>query len=160
MHTPVFATFLERLTRGEARRAGPTVKRDECRTHGPGTVDGRQWQPGAVAVFRIHREKPMAKLLVLYKPVADPVSFDRHYFDVHVPLAKKIPGLERYEVSSGPVSGPDGASSYHLVATLEFESMNSLQQAMGSTEGRAAAADLANFATAGADMLMFDGKEV
>jgi uncharacterized protein (TIGR02118 family) len=102
----------------------------------------------------------MAKLVVLYKIPADIAAFDTYYFGTHVPLANRIPGIERYEVSHGPVSAPTGPSPYHLIVTLEFESMNALQQAMGSAEGRAAAADVANFGQAGVEMLIFDTKEV
>ena len=102
----------------------------------------------------------MAKLVVLYKKAADPAAFDAYYFDRHVPLAKTITGLSRYETSDGPIVGPTGESPYQLVATLEFESMGALQQAMGSPEGRAAAADLANFAQAGVEMLIFETKDV
>ncbi len=101
----------------------------------------------------------MAKLVVLYKTPADPAAFDRHYFDTHVPIAKKIPGVLRYEVNGGPMVSPGGASPYHLIATIEFESMSTLQQGMRSAEGRAAAADVPNFAGAGVEMLMFDTKE-
>jgi len=34
------------------------------------------------------------------------VAFDKHYFEAHVPIAKKIPGLRKYEVSQGPVATP------------------------------------------------------
>ncbi len=102
----------------------------------------------------------MAKLVVLYKKPADAAAFDDYYFKTHVPLANKIPGLKRYEVSAGPIASPAGDSPYHLVATLEFDSMGALQQALGSPEGAAAAGDLANFAQAGVEMLMFDTKEV
>ncbi len=102
----------------------------------------------------------MAKLVVLYKQPADPAAFDRHYFDTHIPLAKKISGLQRYEVSRGPVSGPTGPSPYHLIATLEFESLDTLQQGMASVEGKAAAQDVANFGQAGVEMLIFEGRDV
>lgn len=102
----------------------------------------------------------MAKLVVLYKKPADAAAFDAYYFDKHVPLAKKIPGLVSYEVNAAPIASPTGASPYHLVATLEFGSMGALQQALGSSAGAAAAADVANFAQAGVEMLMFDTKEV
>ena len=35
----------------------------------------------------------MAKVFALYKTPADPAAFDRYYRDVHLPIAKKIPGL-------------------------------------------------------------------
>jgi hypothetical protein len=39
-------------------------------------------------------------------PMAILVAFDKHYFEAHVPIAKKIPGLRKYEVSQGPVANP------------------------------------------------------
>lgn len=102
----------------------------------------------------------MAKLVVLYRKPADAAAFDDYYFKTHVPLAKRVPGLRRYEVNAAPVTSPTGISPYHLVATLEFDSMSALQRALGSNEGAAAAGDLAHFAQAGVEMLMFDTKEV
>ena len=47
----------------------------------------------------------MAKLVVIYKTPKDKAAFDKYYFETHVPLAKKIPGLRRYEVSDGGGAG-------------------------------------------------------
>jgi uncharacterized protein (TIGR02118 family) len=46
-----------------------------------------------------------------------------------------------------------------LVATLYFDSMDSLKAGLGSAEGKAAAGDLANFADGGADLYFFDTKD-
>ncbi|MCU7374053.1 EthD family reductase [Paucibacter sp. O1-1] len=102
----------------------------------------------------------MAKLVALYKKPADAAAFDVHYHAIHVPLAKTIAGLRRYEVSSGPVMTPQGESPLHLAAILSFDSLAALQAAMASPQGQATAADLANFAQAGVDLLIFDSKEV
>lgn len=102
----------------------------------------------------------MAKLIAIYKKPQDAAAFDQYYFTTHLPLAKTIPGLRSYEVSAGPVASGAGDSPYHLVATLGFDSMASIQQALGSAEGRATAGDLANFAQAGVDLLIFDDKVV
>jgi uncharacterized protein (TIGR02118 family) len=101
----------------------------------------------------------MATLLVLYKTPTDKAAFDKYYAETHIPLAKKIPGLKTYEISEGGISGP-GSESIHLVATLTFASMADLQAALGSPEGQAAAADVPNFASGGADLLMFDTRAV
>ncbi|PXW28478.1 EthD family reductase [Paraburkholderia caballeronis] len=101
----------------------------------------------------------MAKLVVLYKKPSNPAAFDAHYASTHAPLAKKIPGLTRYEISTGPVSTPQGESPWHLVAILGFDSVDALKAGLGSPEGRAAAGDLANFAQAGAELLIFDTKD-
>lgn len=94
----------------------------------------------------------MVKLTVLYGPPTDVDAFDTHYFGTHVPLADKIPGLRRNEVSV--LSSLDGSRSpYHLLAELYFDDAAALQAALGSAEGQAAAADVANFATGGVTML-------
>jgi uncharacterized protein (TIGR02118 family) len=102
----------------------------------------------------------MAKLIAMYKKPANVQAFDSYYHSTHVPIAKKIPGLRRYEVSTGPVATPAGDSAFHLIATLTFDSMGAIQQALGSPEGAAAAGDLANFGQAGVDLLIFDSKEI
>ncbi len=102
----------------------------------------------------------MAQLVVMYKIPKDEAAFDRYYFDKHVPIAKKIPGLRKYEVSQGPIATPGGPSGYHLVATLQFDDMAAIQKAFASAEGQAAAADVQTFATGGVDMYMFDTRTV
>lgn len=100
----------------------------------------------------------MAKLLALYKQPEDQDAFHKHYVSVHAPLAKKMPGLKSFEVSDGSVLGPAGPSDIFFVAILTFDSMAALQQALGSPEGQATAADLANFASGGCDLVMCDTK--
>ena len=102
----------------------------------------------------------MARLVVIYKTPKDAAAFDKHYFGAHVPLAKKIPGLRKYEVSQGPVGTPAGPSSFHLVATLHFDDMAAIQRAFASAEGQAAAADVQTFTTEPPHMLLFDSREV
>jgi uncharacterized protein (TIGR02118 family) len=95
----------------------------------------------------------MFQITVLYAQPADTAAFEKHYADVHAPLAAKIPGLQRYTVSY-PVPGPDGATpAYYLVAVLEFADGAAAAAGMGGPEGQAAAADLANFAQAGVTIL-------
>jgi uncharacterized protein (TIGR02118 family) len=102
----------------------------------------------------------MASLVVLYKTPKDTAAFDKYYFDTHAPLAKKIPGVRKYEVSKGTVASPAGPSGVHLVALLQFDSLAAIQQALTTPEGQAAAGDLSNFASGGVDLLMFDTREV
>jgi uncharacterized protein (TIGR02118 family) len=98
----------------------------------------------------------MARILVLYNQPADPAAFDRYYFETHIPIARKLPGLRSCIVSSGSVGLLAGSQPTHLVAELEFDSMEELQNAMASTEGQATVADLANFAQAGVTVLAFN----
>ena len=90
----------------------------------------------------------MARLVVLYKTPKNAEAFDKHYTSTHIPLAKKVPGLKKYDVSQGTVGAPAGPSGIHLVATLYFDSLDALNAALSSPEGQAAAGD------------MFDTKDV
>jgi uncharacterized protein (TIGR02118 family) len=91
----------------------------------------------------------MVKAVVLYGPPEDPDAFERYYADTHTALAKAIPGLRRFEAARG-FGTPDGrATPYQRIAELTFEDMDALQAGLGSAEGQAAVADIANFATGG-----------
>ena len=96
----------------------------------------------------------MAKIFAIYQQPADAAVFDDYYFNKHVPLAKTIPGLRSYEVTHGDVMGMAGKHGVYLVAVLEFDSMAAIGAAMVSPQGQATAADLANFAAAGVDVMM------
>ena len=102
----------------------------------------------------------MAKLVAIYKKPKDIAAFNRHYFATHVPLAKAVPGLRHYEVSNGAVGLPVEPGAIHLVAILEFDSLDAIDQALASPEGQATAGDLANFADGGVDLLVFETKSV
>ncbi|WP_250550009.1 EthD family reductase [Pseudonocardia sp. H11422] len=99
-------------------------------------------------------EAPVSyQLTVIYNQPEDTAAFDKHYDEVHAPLATKIPGLQSFTISR-PGPGPDGSPPpYHLVAVLTFESEEAFGAGMGSAEGQAAVDDLPNFAGAGVTIL-------
>ena len=88
----------------------------------------------------------MARLLVLYKTPKDTAAFDKYYFETHVPIAKKLPGLKKYEVNQGGVGSPAGDPGIHRIAILHFDDMAAIQAAFASPEGQVAAADVQVFA--------------
>ncbi len=98
----------------------------------------------------------MAVLLAMYPHPEDAERFDRYYWDTHVPLARKMPGLKTFEVSKGTVQAGDGSSPYYLIARLTWDSPESMQDSLNSEEGKAAGADVANFAPEGTTVLLFD----
>jgi uncharacterized protein (TIGR02118 family) len=104
------------------------------------------------------RGNELAQLVVMYRTPKDAVAFDKYYFETHVPIARKIPGVRKYVVSQGPVATPAGPSNLHLIAILHFDDLAAIQSAFASPE--AAAADVQNFATGGVDMFLFDSREV
>jgi uncharacterized protein (TIGR02118 family) len=104
----------------------------------------------------------MARLVVMYSTPKDIAAFDKHYFGAHIPIAKTIPGLRKYEVNDGPIGTPAGPSPYHLIATLYFDDLAAIQNAFASPQGQAAAADVQSMplGEGGVQMLIFDNREV
>lgn len=101
-----------------------------------------------------------ATVIALYGPPQDPAHFEKYYFEMHVPLAKTLPGLRGYEVSTTPVTDLTGKPVHHLAARLSFDSVAAIQAALASDEGARTAADLANFASGGVQLLMFETRAV
>ena len=87
----------------------------------------------------------MVKLIVLYSHPDDAQAFDKHYYETHLPLAKKMPGLIKSELSR-VVGAPMGEPRYHLMAELYFEDQAALKAALSSPEGMAAGKDVMGFA--------------
>jgi uncharacterized protein (TIGR02118 family) len=87
----------------------------------------------------------VVKLIALYKKPSDVEVFEKQYFETHIPLVAKIPGLIRTEVSKlAPMPGQE--TEYYMMAEMYFESMDKLNEGMGSPEGKAAAKNLMGFA--------------
>ena len=97
----------------------------------------------------------MVRFLVLYERPRDVKAFERHYREVHVPLAKQLPGLRRYTVSRD-VASIRGGEPYFLVGELEWDDMAALRRAFESDEGKATAADMKNLAKDGVRSMVFE----
>jgi len=89
----------------------------------------------------------MAKMTVIYKTPKDIDFFERHYFDVHVPLAKQLPGLIKYEINDGPIVSTTGDAEPYRIANLYFESLEAMMVAFRSDIGQQCAADRKILAT-------------
>jgi uncharacterized protein (TIGR02118 family) len=101
-------------------------------------------------------------MVVIYRTPRDPAAFDKHYFNIHLPLAHQLPGLRSYEVSKRPIITPAGDAEPYLVAILHFDSLEALRQAFSTAEGRACAADRRVLAPSDEDvqMYLFESVEV
>ena len=87
----------------------------------------------------------MVKLIALYRKPADVAAFDDHYHSVHIPLIRKSPGLRKLEITS--ITGaPIGDTKYHIMAEMYYDSVDAMNAANASPEGRAAGKDLMSFA--------------
>ena len=90
------------------------------------------------------------KLTVLYTKQKDPDAFNTYYFGKHLPLAEKVPGLQRIEVATIlPNSPGEPEPPYWRIAELYFPSADDLQKGFASEVGKATAADLDNFVDKG-----------
>ena len=94
----------------------------------------------------------MVKLIALYRPPPDPQSFDRAYFETHLPLLRAVPGLRRTSLSrfTRTVMG----ESFYLMAEMAFDDLDSLKAGMRSEAMAAAGKNLEGFAS-GLVTLMF-----
>jgi uncharacterized protein (TIGR02118 family) len=92
------------------------------------------------------------KLTVIYTEPEDKAAFDKHYFDVHMPMVGKWPNVERTEVarvSGGPMGTP---SPYHLIAEIYFADEAALNEALASPAGGEAGKDFGAIAPKGSFM--------
>jgi uncharacterized protein (TIGR02118 family) len=94
----------------------------------------------------IRGAQAMHKVVVLYPYPQDEAKFRAYYASGHIPIARKIPGLiaSRYSMA---VEGMGAASPYFCIFEAEFADAAAMASGMGSPEGRATGADVANFAT-------------
>ena len=104
----------------------------------------------------------MARMVVIYKKPADVKAFEKHYFETHIPLAKKIPGLRKYEISRGPIMVLAGPPDVHLIGTVYFDDFDAMKKGFASPEGQAAGADRRLYAPddSGVQMFVFDDREI
>jgi uncharacterized protein (TIGR02118 family) len=77
----------------------------------------------------------------LYRTPEDPAEFERHYFETHVPLIEKTPGLLENRVHR-VIRQFVGKPSYHLLAELVFESPEAMKRAFASEEWKASGENL------------------
>lgn len=85
------------------------------------------------------------KLVAVYNRPVDQAAFDRHYEEVHTPLAKAVPGLSELRVTRMN-KRLMGEHDIYLIAELVFPDQETFNAAMASPENKAAGADLSNFA--------------
>ena len=96
----------------------------------------------------------MMKVTVMYGHPKSPEQFENYYANTHMPIAATMKGVDRLELTKF-VSGPDGgAPAFYRMAEAYFATKAQMEQCLGSAEGKATIADLANFATGGVTMII------
>jgi uncharacterized protein (TIGR02118 family) len=88
----------------------------------------------------------MVRFIVLWRNTpTDIEAFERHYREVHIPLAKKMVGLRRYTLSRN-ASPVRGGEPHYRIAELDWDDLASLRRAFESPEGQAVSEDVAKLA--------------
>ncbi|MFD1739766.1 EthD family reductase [Bacillus salitolerans] len=100
----------------------------------------------------------MVKLIALYKHPEDKAAFDEHYFNTHMPITSKIPGLQKSVVTKVVGSPMGGEGKYYLMCEMFYDSHDALKEAMKTDEARASGKDLMKFA--GELVTLMIGEEV
>ena len=96
----------------------------------------------------------MFKVTVLYGHPADPAAFESYYANTHLPIAARIKGVSRFELTRF-TAAPDGSRpAFHRMAEFVFSSEAQMNETMGSAAAQAAVADLSNFATGGVTVMI------
>jgi len=92
------------------------------------------------------------KLIALYRQPEDTAAFDEAYFNTHMPMMNKVPGLQRTSITrfARTLMG----ESFYLMAEMYFTDSSALKVAMRSPEMAAAGENLNRFAE-GLVTLMF-----
>lgn len=96
----------------------------------------------------------MIKVTVLYAQPTDPESFEKYYAESHTPLVGKVQGIVKVETTRFMPNADDTPAACYRMAELYFGGPVEMEQALNSPEGQAMAADLSNFATGGATVLV------
>ncbi|KXF49977.1 hypothetical protein AXA44_21880 [Rhodococcus sp. SC4] len=93
----------------------------------------------------------MHRIAVCYGQPEDPESFEHHYREIHVPLARAVPGVRR--ITYGRCEPMGGKPAPHFfVAALYFDTAEAASVGLSSPEMHTTADDVANFATGGVVM--------
>ncbi len=85
------------------------------------------------------------KVVAVYRYPKDTEAFDKAYFEIHVPLIEKIPGLQSVEVSKITRTIVGGRAPY-MIATMTFADKDARKAGMNSPEMAAAGENLDSFA--------------
>ncbi len=80
-------------------------------------------------------------MTVVYKTPKDIEFFEKHYSEVHIPLANQLPGLLKYEINDGQIVSLTGHPDVYRIANLYFDSMETMMTAFKSKIGQKCAVD-------------------
>ena len=102
----------------------------------------------------------MVRLTVLYGMPENTEEFDRYYHEVHIPLAKTMKGLKKWQIAK-VVPGPDGEKApYYMQVDLFTDTLEDFAAILSSPEGKATVDDVPNFATGGVTFIWSEVEDI
>lgn len=81
------------------------------------------------------------KLYAVWTHPNDVEAFEKHYVEIHAPLAAAIPELQKLTLTRTSEVLGDGPAPFHRIAELWFADADALERAQASPEFEAAAND-------------------
>lgn len=85
------------------------------------------------------------KFVVTRVPGMSHEEFVSYWRDVHAPIAKKMPGLRKYNINPASEGGDGGDAPFDGIAELSFDDQAASDAGFGSPEGQATMEDAAKF---------------
>ena len=99
------------------------------------------------------------KLIAIYDQPEDAEAFFKHYEEVHTPLVKLTPGLQRVVLNKVTADAFGGPAPYALIAEMHYPDQAAFDGAMKSPENRAVGKDLMSFARGKVKVLIAESLE-
>lgn len=84
-------------------------------------------------------------MVALFRKPENTEEFDKYYFETHIPLTEKIPGLRKVEITKFTGS-PMGESPYYLMCEMFYDSFDAFKEASKTDESKASGRDVMKFA--------------
>ena len=100
------------------------------------------------------------RLIVEYDQPEDVEAFFKHYKEVHTPLVKQTPGLQRLVLDRIVEDAFGGPAPYAAIAEMDYPDRKTFDVAMKSSENQAVAKDLMSFAKGKVKVLVAESGEV
>jgi uncharacterized protein (TIGR02118 family) len=102
----------------------------------------------------------MIRILALHNAPDELSSYDDYYINVHMPLVRRIPGVQNIRYGRVIRAADGGPAPYFLISDVYFDDEAALQVALESPEMAEAFADVPNFATGGATIMICEAEDV
>jgi uncharacterized protein (TIGR02118 family) len=96
------------------------------------------------------------KITVIYDNPTDPATFEKHYAERHMSLARKIPNVKRVELAKVFPKEDGSPTPAYRTVDLYFDDYPTACAAIATPEGQAFARDAKQLATGGAKFLLSD----